>query len=147
MLVLLAATLCTAAPVEQCTCTPVPEPRSAMEMRSIVVTTGAVLEGEVLHVKDRVDEVGVDRPMRFRTREVALRVQRRWAGPDADTVVVRTAAPDTRCAVAFAPGDRWLVFAQSTDGGELWATSCGLTRRVAQAGHELALLAELSAAR
>ncbi|HEX5829538.1 MAG TPA: hypothetical protein VFY16_01080, partial [Gemmatimonadaceae bacterium] len=101
MLALLAATLCAAAPVEPCTCTPVPEPRSAMEMRSIVVTTGAVLEGEVLRVDDRVDEVGADRPMRYRTRMVTLRVRRRWAGPDADTVVVRTAAPDTRCGVAF----------------------------------------------
>jgi hypothetical protein len=118
-----------------------------MEMRSIVVTTGAVLEGEVLRVDDRVDEVGADRPMPYRTRMVTLRVRRRWAGPDADTVVVRTAAPDTRCGVAFAPGDRWLVFAESTADGELWAASCGLTRRVTRAGHELALLAELSAAR
>lgn len=123
-----------------CTCVPGPALTSRRVVRETAATYDAVLDGVIVKVvylrAPRPLAKGVF-PLDEAVATVAL--TRRWRGPGADTVVVRTALFTTACGLAFRQGERYLLFAREVS-GRLYADTCGPSRLWDEEGARLAKL-------
>lgn len=130
-LFLLAAQLGTAppCPADRCKCIPPPPPREA------IAQSDAVFTGVVARVEER-RRSGKD--AEWAVLEVTLAVTRRWKGPAADTLVVRTATDSAACGVEFVAGEEYLVYADGK--GTLATDSCSRTAPVSRAGEDVEAL-------
>lgn len=80
----------------------------------------AIFLGEVLAVESALPEYN-------EAVWVTVRVEAHWKGGPPDTVRVLTGANDGNCGFGFQPGERYLVYAFSGEGGISWyAPSAGV---------------------
>jgi hypothetical protein len=80
----------------------------------------------------------------FLTRKlVTFTIERPFRGVDGSTVQVKTGMGGGDCGYDFKPGERYLVYAQRTKDGGLYAGICSRTRRAADAAEDLQYLEDL----
>lgn len=60
-----------------------------------------------------------------------LKVERTWKEVESEQVTVFTPAGDHACGYNFEVGQSYLVYASSTNDGELWTNHCTRTQRIA----------------
>ena len=126
----LASTLAVATPCTGafCRCAPRAPVSAAVEQAE------AVFSGVVLSTSGERDPA---QPERWPV-EVTLQVTRRWKGPSADTLVVRTGEGGGDCGYPFQVGAEYLVYASGKD--VLYTGICHRTRLVLTAGEDLDVL-------
>ncbi len=110
-----------------CSCVMPPPPQEAM------ASAAAVFEGTVTDVRGPKDD-------QSGSREVDLRIGRRFKGAEADTVTVTTAGSSAACGYNFELGRTYLVYAGEEDGGQLATSLCSRTARIEDAGDDLSAL-------
>ena len=98
----------------------------------------AVFSGEVIEVVRRGKILPV---------VVRFRVEESWKDSGEPEAVVLTGASGADCGLDFRVGEKYLVYASSSDGTSLWAQSCTRTRTLAGAGKDLKLLGKGKAPR
>ena len=111
-------------PSPACSCSDEWQVRDKEHLRSLVPRAAAVFEGVVLASEWGPHSVGLA------VIGVRVSVGRRWRGASAYTVTVATPrSPATACGVDFAPGARYLIFADTARNGRLFTSTCVPTRR------------------
>jgi hypothetical protein len=116
-------------PESLCRChLPLPPPVVALEQAE------AVFSGIVLSASG---ERNPQQPERWPV-QVTLRVTRRWKGPVADTLVIRTGEGGGDCGIRFQVGAEYLVYASGEN--ELYTGICHRTRPLVQAGEDVQAL-------
>ena len=92
----------------------------------------AVFSGEVVEV--------IEGPEDSFNVVVRLRVERTWKGVRAGEVSIATGRGGGDCGYGFEAGERYLVYAYGSAGGQLGTNICQRTRRLADAKEDLKVL-------
>ena len=109
-----------------CSCIAPPPPAEAL------AAADAVFAGEVTAVSAPLESGAA-------TINVTFAVTQRWKGPSDATLVVGTSGSSASCGVSFTTGQRYLVYA-STSEGQLSTNLCSRTAPLDSAADDLAAL-------
>jgi hypothetical protein len=127
--VVLCAILLCAAPALACSCV-------LQTVAQAKQAAAAIFEGRVTSIID-TPESGVDV---VPVQSVTLTVVRSWRSlENQETITLRTAKSGATCGYAFELGTSYLVYADG-EPGKLLVSSCSRTRRLSEAGEDLAAL-------
>ncbi len=110
-----------------CTCSTAPPGKCPGLQADDVVFLGTVTEIENL-APPPSDAAAATNPGATAVTRYHFQINERFAGPDAQEIDVFSGGDDGDCAFRFRKGDQYIVFANKSDDGRLFATICSGTR-------------------
>jgi len=123
-----------------CSCMPYPED-PAEAARKAWSQSDAIVSGKVVEQRP---VAGGDAPEAI---EVTIAVKRRWKGPKAATLRIRTPESSAACGYGFQTGRDYVVFAVRAADDEYTTHLCSLTRPLREASKYVSALDALAASK